>query len=125
MMEEQALCRIHRLGQRKEVRTVRFMMEDSFEKVFCPASYIFSHTCTNSFFWKVVAIQADKRDIAALAFSDDERRQAVDGTNRLQVGRLLPQPTFFCKTNLGDYRQSKQQSNGTRRMQSSERPRWT
>lgn len=32
-LEEQALARIHRLGQTKEVTTVRFFMRDSFEEV--------------------------------------------------------------------------------------------
>lgn len=34
MIEEQALCRIHRMGQTKEVRTVRFRIKNSFEEVF-------------------------------------------------------------------------------------------
>jgi SNF2 family DNA or RNA helicase len=33
MMEEQALCRIHRLGQTKEVKTIRYRMRGSFEEV--------------------------------------------------------------------------------------------
>jgi SNF2 family DNA or RNA helicase len=33
MIEEQALCRIHRMGQTKEVRTVRFRIKNSFEEV--------------------------------------------------------------------------------------------
>jgi hypothetical protein len=33
MMEEQALCRIHRLGQRKEVKTIRYRIRGSFEAV--------------------------------------------------------------------------------------------
>lgn len=32
-LEEQALARIHRLGQTKEVTTVRLFMRDSFEEV--------------------------------------------------------------------------------------------
>jgi SNF2 family DNA or RNA helicase len=36
MMEEQALCRIHRLGQHKEVKTIRYRMRNSFEEVFSP-----------------------------------------------------------------------------------------
>lgn len=32
-MEEQALYRIHRLGQKKEVTTVRFYVRDTFEDV--------------------------------------------------------------------------------------------
>lgn len=37
-VEEQALARIHRMGQTKEVTTIRFIMEDSFEQVSTSAS---------------------------------------------------------------------------------------
>ncbi|KAH8749034.1 hypothetical protein BGZ57DRAFT_755538, partial [Hyaloscypha finlandica] len=33
MLEEQALCRIHRLGQAKEVKTIRYRIRGSFEEV--------------------------------------------------------------------------------------------
>jgi SWI/SNF-related matrix-associated actin-dependent regulator of chromatin subfamily A3 len=33
MMEEQALSRIHRLGQKKEVKTIRYLILGSFEEV--------------------------------------------------------------------------------------------
>lgn len=32
-LEDQALARIHRIGQTKEVTTVRFIVKDSFEEV--------------------------------------------------------------------------------------------
>jgi hypothetical protein len=32
-IEEQALARIHRIGQKKEVTTVRFFVKDTFEEV--------------------------------------------------------------------------------------------
>jgi len=32
-VEEQALARVHRMGQTKEVTTIRFVMEGSFEQV--------------------------------------------------------------------------------------------
>jgi hypothetical protein len=35
-IEEQALARVHRLGQTKKVTTVRFIMKDSVEDVSCP-----------------------------------------------------------------------------------------
>lgn len=36
MMEELALCRIHRLGQDKEVKTIKYRIRGSFEEVnFC------------------------------------------------------------------------------------------
>lgn len=33
MMEEQALCRVYRMGQKKDVTIVRYRMRDSFESV--------------------------------------------------------------------------------------------
>lgn len=33
MVEEQALCRVHRVGQQRDVTTVRYLMKDSFEEV--------------------------------------------------------------------------------------------
>jgi SWI/SNF-related matrix-associated actin-dependent regulator of chromatin subfamily A3 len=38
MMEEQALCRIHRLGQTKEVKTICYRMRGSFEEVWTSAT---------------------------------------------------------------------------------------
>jgi len=33
MIEEQALCRVHRVGQQRQVTTIRYLMRDSFEEV--------------------------------------------------------------------------------------------
>jgi hypothetical protein len=33
MMEEQALCRVHRVGQQRDVTTIRYLMRGSFEEV--------------------------------------------------------------------------------------------
>ena len=33
MIEEQALCRVHRVGQKRDVTTIRYLMRDSFEEV--------------------------------------------------------------------------------------------
>lgn len=39
-VEEQALARVHRMGQKKEVTTIRFVMEGTFEEVsFSPSPY--------------------------------------------------------------------------------------
>lgn len=65
MMEEQALCRIHRLGQRKEVKTIRYRIRGSFEE-------------------RVVATQDLKKEIAAEAFSLETRRNPLDNSKRLQ-----------------------------------------
>lgn len=36
MVEEQALCRVHRVGQHREVTTIRYLMRDSLEEVIIP-----------------------------------------------------------------------------------------
>ena len=35
-LEDQALARVHRLGQTRPVTTIRYVMEDSFEEVLTP-----------------------------------------------------------------------------------------
>ncbi|EHL01886.1 putative SWI/SNF-related matrix-associated actin-dependent regulator of chromatin subfamily A member 3-like 3 [Glarea lozoyensis 74030] len=39
MVEEQALCRVHRVGQKRNVTTIRYLMRDSFEEVCYILSY--------------------------------------------------------------------------------------
>ncbi|KAG4441377.1 hypothetical protein IFR05_003134 [Cadophora sp. M221] len=65
MMEEQALCRVHRMGQTKTVTTIRYRMRDSFEE-------------------KVVTIQERKKDLAALTFSNEKISEEDVGAARLQ-----------------------------------------
>lgn len=36
-LEDQALARVHRLGQTRPVTTIRYVMEDSFEEVLAPS----------------------------------------------------------------------------------------
>ncbi|KAK5215637.1 hypothetical protein LTR96_011220 [Exophiala xenobiotica] len=67
MIEEQALSRIHRLGQTREVSTIRYRVRNSFEE-------------------KVAMIQDMKRDIAAGAFSSDSQVGVVNKSSRFQVG---------------------------------------
>ncbi|KUJ09951.1 uncharacterized protein LY89DRAFT_675458 [Mollisia scopiformis] len=66
MMEEQALCRIHRLGQAKEVKTVRYRIRGSFEE-------------------RVVQAQDLKKEIAAEAFNMQSRRNPLDNRKRLEI----------------------------------------
>jgi len=33
MVEEQALCRVHRAGQKRKVTTIRYLIRGSFEEV--------------------------------------------------------------------------------------------
>lgn len=64
MIEEQALCRVYRMGQRKEVTTIRFRMKNSFEE-------------------KVVMIQERKEGLTALTFSNEKISEADVGATRL------------------------------------------
>jgi hypothetical protein len=43
-------------------------------------------------------IQQDKKDLAAWAFSDEERAEAMDGATRLQVSALV----IFCVEGSGN-----------------------
>ncbi|CZR65227.1 uncharacterized protein PAC_15127 [Phialocephala subalpina] len=65
MMEEQALCRIHRLGQTKEVKTVKYRIGGSFEE-------------------RVVQTQEMKKEIAAEAFNMESRRNPLDNLKDLR-----------------------------------------
>lgn len=99
MMEEQALCRIHRLGQRKEVKTIRYRIRGSFEEVrFLVQLLIFNcRTKVLTLSQKVVATQELKKEIAAEAFSTETRRNPLDNSKRLQVSS---QPLPSSETTL-------------------------
>jgi hypothetical protein len=66
-IEEQALARIHRIGQRREVTTVRFYIRDSFEE-------------------RVMETQESKRNLAGVLLSGHDGGQADDSLGALQVG---------------------------------------
>ncbi|KAK5558978.1 hypothetical protein LTR46_003167 [Exophiala xenobiotica] len=68
MVEEQALARIHRIGQTKKVKTIRYLVRNSFEE-------------------RVVMLQDLKRDIAAGAFSSASQVDVVNSSSQLQVFR--------------------------------------
>ncbi|PQE05627.1 hypothetical protein CJF30_00007805 [Rutstroemia sp. NJR-2017a BBW] len=68
MMEEQALCRVHRMGQKKVVTTIRYRMKNSFEE-------------------QVVTVQERKKDLAALTFANGKISEADVGAARLQYLR--------------------------------------
>ncbi|OCL00503.1 uncharacterized protein K441DRAFT_651441 [Cenococcum geophilum 1.58] len=64
-VEEQALARIHRMGQTKEVTTVRFVMKGSFEE-------------------HVLKVQRRKRELEDLLLSQKPHTDAENGVNRLE-----------------------------------------
>ncbi|WAO86157.1 Helicase ATP-binding domain-containing protein [Fusarium falciforme] len=69
-LEEQALARIHRIGQTREVTTVRFYMRDSFEQ-------------------HVMGVQESKKHLAGLLLSPHDGEQADESQGRLEKLRSL------------------------------------
>jgi SWI/SNF-related matrix-associated actin-dependent regulator of chromatin subfamily A3 len=69
-VEEQALARIHRMGQTKEVTTIRFIMRDSFEE-------------------HVVEVQNKKKDFATLLLSKQQTSEENLAQSRLLQLRSL------------------------------------
>ncbi|QKX62057.1 uncharacterized protein TRUGW13939_09213 [Talaromyces rugulosus] len=69
-VEEQALARIHRLGQKKEVTTVRFYVKDTFEE-------------------RVMEVQRSKEDLAGMLFSSDNSNSQSGNKARLELIDLI------------------------------------
>ncbi|KAM6534448.1 hypothetical protein FALCPG4_004085 [Fusarium falciforme] len=69
-LEEQALARIHRIGQTREVTTVRFYVQDSFEQ-------------------HVMEVQDSKKHLAGLLLAPHNGEQADESQGRLQTLRSL------------------------------------
>ncbi|KAJ8122931.1 hypothetical protein ONZ43_g993 [Nemania bipapillata] len=65
-LEEQALARIHRLGQSREVETVRFYVRDSFEE-------------------QVMKVQESKKQLAGVLLSPHDSAQTNDNLGTLEV----------------------------------------
>ncbi|KAK8041746.1 hypothetical protein PG993_006269 [Apiospora rasikravindrae] len=98
-LEDQALARVHRLGQTKEVTTIRLYIRDSFEEVSPPetkcrirASFAgIPGLITEQ---KVMELQESKRSLAGVLLSPHEGAQTDDGNHsELQVSYTLP-PAF-------------------------------
>ncbi|KAF2456263.1 SNF2 family N-terminal domain-containing protein [Lineolata rhizophorae] len=69
-MESQAVERVHRLGQRREVRITRFIMAGSFEE-------------------KMLELQSKKRELAALSMEKGKKTADEENVARLQYLRTL------------------------------------
>ncbi|RFU29395.1 hypothetical protein B7463_g6915, partial [Scytalidium lignicola] len=69
MIEEQAICRIYRMGQKRPVKIIRYRIRDSFEE-------------------KVVLLQEQKRDLAKLTFSSGKLSEADISASRLNFLRV-------------------------------------
>jgi len=51
-LEDQALARVHRMGQKREVTTVRFVVRGTFEKVLLLACFPRPHSGLHSLFYQ-------------------------------------------------------------------------
>jgi len=72
--EAQAIDRIHRLGQKKPVVTVRYIMAGSFEE-------------------KILEIQKKKTDLANMTMAAGKKLSRIEiSKQRLEVGYILPPP---------------------------------
>ena len=85
MMEEQALCRIHRMGQQRDVTTIRYRMKNSFEEV-CYTGFV-SYRLLIESAQKIILIQDRKKDLSNLTFSNAGLSEADVGAGRLEVSR--------------------------------------
>ncbi|CZR69489.1 related to global transactivator [Phialocephala subalpina] len=65
MIEEQALCRVHRVGQKRDVTTIRYLMRDSFEE-------------------QIVDIQKRKKMLAQVTFAQGPLPEDGIGLGTLQ-----------------------------------------
>lgn len=80
-VEEQALARIHRMGQTKEVTTVRFFMEQSFEQVRLPISF----QLKSNVIQHVLEMQSKKKSLAKLLLSSDRKNESEQSLEKLRV----------------------------------------
>lgn len=83
MIEEQALCRIHRMGQQRDVTTIRYRMKNSFEEV-CYTGLV-SYRLPIDSVQKVILIQDRKKDLSNLTFSNARLSEVDVGAGRLEV----------------------------------------
>ena len=70
MLEEQAMARVHRLGQKKAVRLVRLVMKDTFEE-------------------NIIRLQGRKRTLADLIVDRSPLKEGTDGKQQLYYLREL------------------------------------
>lgn len=87
-LEEQALARIHRIGQKREVTTLRFYVRDSFEEV-GPQTTKNVYKQSGLMFYleqNVVKNQQFKKDLAGILLAPSGA--AIDNMQHLEVGTI-------------------------------------
>jgi SNF2 family DNA or RNA helicase len=93
-LEEQALARIHRIGQTREVTTVRFYVRDSFEEVSC---LIFPYALIQALIQpqRVMELQASKKQLAGVLLSQHDG-EVDDRVGSLHVSAAPELGSFGC-----------------------------
>ena len=86
-LEEQALARIHRIGQKRPVTTARFVMQDSLEEVDKTRSYEHQRPLTQS--QQIVELQNKKKFLVELMLSETKPSAEQSNHARLQQLRSL------------------------------------
>lgn len=99
-LEEQALARIHRIGQTCEVTTVRFYIRDSFEEVSRHVTLYYVWYFVNLFalnlltiLQQVMRLQASKKQLAGLLLSHHDGGDSDDKLAGLHVSVYLGSTT--------------------------------
>jgi SWI/SNF-related matrix-associated actin-dependent regulator of chromatin subfamily A3 len=92
-VEEQALARVHRMGQTKAGTTIRFVMEGTFEEVCYLQRFGLVRTHTD-ILQRVVETQERKRELAELLLSPEQHGEAEHGIDRLKVSWLTCPSAF-------------------------------
>lgn len=86
-LEEQALARIHRIGQTQSVTTVRFYVRDSFEEV--STASLSCDGIDNSYLsiqQQVMELQESKKSLAGVLLAPHDGGHTDDSLGTLQVG---------------------------------------
>lgn len=87
-VEEQALARIHRMGQTREVTTVRFVMNGSFEEVYHPFFEQKDALSAYLLLQHMVKVQNRKSQLAGLVFAQKRVSDGEINMSRIHVSRI-------------------------------------
>jgi hypothetical protein len=86
MIEEQALCRVHHVGQKHNITSIRSMMRDLFEEIRRVSTFRrYKLTCLQ----QIVEILKRKQMLTKVAFGEDLLCEAGIELRTLQVSQRL------------------------------------